>query len=69
MEGFYSTNDLSCVKFRSLLVKLLLFTEVSEELSTVKEVYEEIQFPFCLKSVVQSNDIRILYLFKDVSFS
>ena len=69
MKCFYSTNDLSCIQFGSLFVELLLFTQVSEELSTVEEVDEEIQFAFCLESIVQANDVWVLYFFKDVSLS
>lgn len=69
VQGFDGTDNLCCVQFCSLLIKSLLFSEVCKEFTTIQEVDEEVQLALRLESIVQSNNVRILDLFEDVSLS
>ena len=69
VQCFNSTDYFGSVQFGPRLVELLFLAKVGEELTTIEEVNEEVQLAVSLESVVQSDDVRVLDLFEDVSLS
>lgn len=59
--------NLGSVDLGSLFSESLLLPEVGEHLSSVEEVNNEVKLSFSLEGVVQSNDVWVLHLFKNIS--
>lgn len=64
-----SINHFSGVDFGSPFAKLTFFSKISEHLTTVQKVNEEVQFGLRLEGVMETHDIWVLNLFEDISFS
>jgi len=63
-----SINNLSRVYLCSSFVESLFFSQICEELTTIQEINDEIQFSFCLESVMKTHDIWIFNFLKNISF-
>lgn len=66
MEAFEGEEYFCGVEFATLLREPLLSSKMIEQLTTVEEVYNEVQFFTGLESVMKFNDERIGYFFKNL---
>ena len=69
MQCFNSTNNLSSIQLCSLLREPLLFPQVCKQLTAIQKINEEVQLGLSLESIVQANNVGVLYLLENVSLS
>ena len=69
MQTSKSLDHLCRVYFCSILIESLFFSQICKHLSSIEEVDNEVQLGLCLECIVKSDNIWILDLLKNVSFS
>ena len=69
METFEGANDLCCIDSRSFLREFHILAQMPEQLSPVQKIHDEVELVLRLKSIIKIDDVRILYLFHNFSFS
>ena len=69
MQASDGLNHLRRVETRSLLAKLGILSQVSEQLTTVAKVHDEVKFGVSLERVVQLDDERAIDLLQDMALS
>ena len=69
VKSLNSTDNLCSVQFCALLREPLLFSQISKEFTAIQKVDEEVEFAISLECVVQTDDVRVLDLLKNVSLS
>ena len=66
VEAFEGEEDLGRVEFATVLREPLLPPEMIEQLTTVQEVYDEVEFFACLEGVMKLHNKWIGYFFKNL---
>jgi len=62
-----SVDHFGGVDLSPLLAKLPLLAQVGKQLSSIKEIYKEVEFSLGLERVMKSHDVWVFDLFKNVS--
>ena len=68
MQTSNGVNHFRGINLGSSFTKLTLFSKISEHLTAVQKVDEEVEFGLRLEGIVETHNIWILNLFQNVSF-